>query len=141
MNRIQQNECLVQLPIKISHLPECVPELFWLSVSKCHEHVCLSKFRAPFQTPHVWIECVKHLTLYAKWQIVPGSDSDLSILDYCCKDMIGNVVGLYEKIRSSKWTIKLPNDTPLSMFANGVKNFHNSTISFSALASIICVRR
>ena len=122
MNRIQQNECLVQLPNNIPHLPECVPELFWLAVSKCNECICLLKFRASFQTLRVWVECIKHPTLYPRWQIVPGNDSYLSLLeDYCCKAAIGNGVvktqmsdaHLYEKIRSLREQIKLPECTPV----------------------------
>lgn len=124
MNIIQQSECLVQLPNKISRLPECVPKLFWLAVSKCHDCICLLKFRASFQTLPVWVECTRHPTLYPRCQIAPGNDLYLSFLEYySCKDAKKNGIsktqmgdiGPYEMIRSLREQIKLPDCSPITV--------------------------
>lgn len=64
MNRIQKNQCLVQLPDEISHLPQCVPNLFWLSVAERHDCICLFKFRASFQILWVWVHETSCCILY-----------------------------------------------------------------------------
>lgn len=142
MNRVQQNECLVQLPNKISPLPECVPELFWLVVSKCRECICLLKFRASFQILRVWVECIKYPAVYPKWRIVPGNDTYLSfrriLLQRC--DWKWSCPHLNE-LHWCLWQdqiFKSFQTVPQSSFANGVTNFHDFIISLSALASITC---
>lgn len=78
MNRIQQKECLVQLPNKICHLPEGAPELVWfglLDPNATRAFLCLSFF--PKSVSGLRASNILHLT---QGRTGPGNKLEMPLL-------------------------------------------------------------
>lgn len=152
MNRIQKNQCLVQLPDEISHLPR-VPNLFWLCVAERHDCICLFKFRASFQILWVWVHetscCILnvanfgdhavemiHLYLFQKIMIAKKQPRvKLSNDGWCWSIRSAREKKIFKGrkcLREKKSSFQI---VPQPLFTKGATDFHDQMIFLSVLAN------